>query len=90
MTGFKDLEQTTLPRILVHLSKKGEATRTDLKRSIDASQQAIYNALPLLKENNLIKETTDERFPFAVKISLTEKGKKVAEYLIKIEEMLKN
>lgn len=87
---LKALEQTSLPRILVYLLEKGRASRTDLKRDVEASQQAIYNALPLLLKNGLVEEIQSTSFPYKIEIELTEKGRKVAEHLIEIEKILRN
>jgi DNA-binding MarR family transcriptional regulator len=86
--SISDLEQTTALRILVYLLKRGAASRTDLRRDIDASVAAIYNALPKLRKLGLIKEEGKESFPFTIHVSLTEKGKKVAEHLEEIERIL--
>ena len=86
---LKALEQTSLPRILVYLLKKGRASRTDLKRDIDASQQAIYNALPILLEHGLIRELQSNSFPFKIEIELTKKGRLVAEHLAEIDKILR-
>jgi len=88
MTKLNALEQTALPRILVYLLRKGKASRTDLKNNIDASQQAIYNSLPILKKHELIEETTEASFPRRKLITLTDKGRRVAEYLVGIEKIL--
>jgi len=88
MSKLKILEQTTLPRILVYLLRKEKASRTDLKNDIDASQQAIYNALPILKEHKLIKEISESVFPRRKIIALTDRGRKVALCLAEIERIL--
>jgi len=87
---LKALEQTSLPRILVYLLKKGRASRTDLKKDIDASQQAIYNALPILLEHGLIREIQSNSFPFKIEIELTDKGREVAKRLSEIEDIMKD
>jgi len=88
MSGLDALEQTALPRILVYLLRKKKASRTDLKNDIDASQQAIYNSLPILKKCGLINEISEEVFPRRKLITLTEKGMRVAEHLAEIEKIL--
>ncbi|MFZ7137843.1 MAG: winged helix-turn-helix transcriptional regulator [archaeon] len=82
------LEQTTLPRILVYLLEKEKASRSDLIHEINGSQGAIYNALPMLKESELIAESIAKGFPRRKEIWLTEKGKKVAELLVALTEVL--
>jgi len=88
MILLKTLEQTSLPRILVYLLEKGRASRTELKRDITASQQAIYRAIPLLQRNGLIKEIQSDGFPYKIEIELTQKGRLVAEHLVEIERLL--
>jgi DNA-binding HxlR family transcriptional regulator len=48
----------------------------------------IYNTLPKLKKLRLIHEESKETFPFTVEVSLTQKGRRVAEHLTKIESIL--
>jgi len=59
-----------------------------LRKNIEASVSAIYNALPKLKRLRLIDEESMETFPFTVEVSLTQKGRRVAEHLAKIEAIL--
>lgn len=82
------MEQTAALRILLYLLEKGKASRTDLRRSIDASISAIYNALPKLKKLGLIKEEGRKTFPFTVHVLLTPKGRKVAEQLTLVNNIL--
>ncbi len=86
--SIAELEQTTALRILTHLLKAEKASRTELRKNIEASVSAIYNALPKLKRLRLIDEESKETFPFTVKVSLTEKGRRVAKHLEKIEAIL--
>lgn len=80
---FKVIEQTAAPRILFFLKKNQKASRTELIRNLTASQTAIYNAIEILLKNELIQEN---RQVWKIDISLTEKGKKVADWL---EELIK-
>ena len=86
--SIAELEQTTALRILTHLLRAKKASRTELRKNIDASVSAIYNALPKLKRLRLIYEESKETFPFTVRVSLTQKGRKVAEHLDKIETII--
>jgi len=86
--SISNLEQTTALRILLYLLEKGKASRTDLRRNIDASISAIYNALPKLKKLGLIKEEGHETFPFTIHVLLTPKGRKVAGQLTLINKIL--
>jgi len=86
--SLSKLEQTAAMRILVLLNRKGKASRTQLRQQIDASIDAIYNAIAKLKDLGLINERGKEKFPFTVEVSLTEKGKKAAELAAKLERVL--
>ena len=86
--SIAELEQTTALRILTHLLRAEKASRTELRKNIDASVSSIYNALPKLKKLRLIDEESKETFPFTVEVSLTEKGRSVAEHLARIEVVL--
>jgi len=85
--SLAQLEQTAALRILALLHKREKASRTDLRQQIQASIDAIYNALPKLKDLGLINEESKERFPFTVEISLTQKGRMVGELVVEIEKM---
>jgi len=87
-TSISDLEQTTALRILIYLLEKEKASRIDLRRNIEASVAAIYNALPKLKKLKLIEEESQGKFPFTVHVRLTRKGQKVAEHLAEIGRIL--
>ena len=84
---LKVLEQTSLPRILVYLLK-GSASQTDLNNNIDASQSATYRALSLLQKAELSSISLPQGFSRRKDIMLTEKGKKIAEALEQMEELL--
>jgi len=87
--SLKVLEQTCAPRILVLLFRKKEPlTISALRRMINSSQDALYNALKLLYDNGLIAEEREEDFPRRRLISLTDRGRKVAELLVEIERIL--
>jgi DNA-binding HxlR family transcriptional regulator len=85
---LKILEQTSALQILQFLLSGQPATRTDLKENIDSSQQAIYNAISVLRKANLVTEKAEDKFPFRVTISLTDKGQKIAQYLVEIDKSL--
>jgi len=86
--SLSKLEQTAALRILVLLKKREKASRTQLRQQIDASIDAIYNAIAKLKDLGLINESGREKFPFTVEVSLTEKGRKVAELVANLEKVL--
>ncbi len=62
---------------------------SEIIRKVGASQQAVYNALRKLKDAGLIEEELEQEFPRRRLISLTGKGRKVAEKLEEIEDQLR-
>jgi DNA-binding MarR family transcriptional regulator len=82
------LEQTTAPRIIVYLKEKEKASISEIFKSVRGSQSAKYSALKLLSENKIIKQSPPQGRARRLDISLTEKGKKVADCLIKIVQLL--
>ena len=81
------LEQTSLPRILVYLLK-GSVSQTDLNNDISASQAATYRALDMLQEHGFIIISLPSGFTRRKDIALTDKGKRLAEALQQLEELL--
>jgi len=82
------LEQTTAPRIIVYLKQKEKASISEIFKSVHGSQSAKYSALKLLTENKIIEQSPPQGRARRLDISLTEKGKKVADCLTKIEQLL--
>jgi len=82
------LEQVAALRILVTLLEDKELTLTALSNKIKCSHSALYSALRKLYDANLIMETREKDFPRRRLISLTDKGKKIAELLVEIERIL--
>ena len=60
----------------------------DLRQNIDAAIKTIYSTLRVLMKLNLIEEISSDKFPFTVKIRLSDKGRKIAEHLVEIEKIL--
>ena len=90
--SLRPLEQTGALEILRYLLEKTEVKLTELLyylRSIGVGQSAMYRSLKLLKEANLIDETITD-YPKLRLIRLTEKGRRVAEYVLKIKEILES
>jgi len=87
MAIIRKLEKRAALQILLYLLNGG-ASRTDLRKNIDASVDAIYSALSILLKLGLIKEETLEKFPFSVVVKLTEKGRRIAALLAEIEKIL--
>ncbi|MEM2079418.1 MAG: helix-turn-helix transcriptional regulator [Nitrososphaerota archaeon] len=88
MKGLELLEQTSACRVLVYLSKNDKCTVSDILNKGDFSQTSLYNALRKLKDAGLIQEELEKEFPRRRLISLTDKGRKVAEKLEEIEQIL--
>jgi len=76
--------------ILVVLNRNHdqEWTMTDIVTNGKMNRQTVYNNLKILLELGLITEKKEEGFPPRRLISLTEKGRKVAEKLEEIEVSL--
>jgi DNA-binding HxlR family transcriptional regulator len=83
-----ELEQTSALRMLLFLNKVGKAGRFDLILGVKASQTAIYNALRNLLKVGLIRQIKPVGYPYRKDVELTERGRKVVEYLIEIEKLL--
>jgi DNA-binding MarR family transcriptional regulator len=77
-------------RVLKFLLKKKQASISELKDGIGASQDAIYNAIEKLKASNLLEEKRERRFPRRRLLILTEKGEKVAQKLCEIDNLMNN
>ena len=74
--------------LLITLLKYGRLSLLELREKSNLSNQTVYNNARRLKEMGLIQEELEEEFPRRRLISLTEKGKKVAEKLEEIERLL--
>ncbi|MEM2841626.1 MAG: MarR family winged helix-turn-helix transcriptional regulator [Candidatus Bathyarchaeia archaeon] len=85
---LNSLEKRGALQILLHLHRKGKATRTDLRGHVDASMDTIYTALKVLMELGLVEEMAMDRFPFSVQVTLTEKGRRVAEHIAEVDKIL--
>jgi DNA-binding MarR family transcriptional regulator len=75
--------------LMITLLKYGRLSLLELREKSDLSNQTVYNNVKRLLEMGLIQEELEETFPRRRLISLTEKGKKVAEKLEEIEEELR-
>jgi DNA-binding MarR family transcriptional regulator len=79
---------TPASRILIVLLRNGELLMSDIIVKAKLSRQAVFNNVRDLLEAGLVTEKREEGFPPRRLISLTEKGRKVAEKLEEIEEEL--
>ncbi|MDH7509376.1 MAG: hypothetical protein QHH00_08330 [Methanomassiliicoccales archaeon] len=83
------LENTYALRILVVLKRKGPLFRSILYNLISKSTGAPRIRVDELIEAGLLEEKISTVPPFTKTVSLTEKGKKVAEKVAEIEEILR-
>ena len=88
-SGLKKLErQSGILRLLYHLLE-GESYFTKILGDYDIPNNQLVRSISELKELGLITQRIDNSsYPPKNMISLTPKGKKVAELLKKIEEVL--
>ncbi len=86
--SVRALEQTAAIRLLLLLAKHGKMSMLDIRYHLDASNTAIYNAIKKLSKAGLVNDEYEEHFPRRRLISLTEKGRRVAELLAQIEAVL--
>jgi len=63
---------------------------SDIAVKADLNRQTIFNNVRVLLKEGLVTEKKEEGFPPRRLISLTEKGRKVAEKLEEIERVLKS
>ena len=75
-------------KVILTLHKTSQQTISELIRNSNISPNAVYNAVKKLKDAGLIVEELEKEFPRRRLISLTEKGKFVAEKLTEIERVL--
>jgi len=88
--NLKNLEgQKGILRILVYLLDKGEVSIQNITDNTDLYYSIVKKSSSLLREYGLVNTRVDiSTYPPRNMISLTDKGKKVAEYLKKVEELL--
>ena len=89
--NLKNLEgQKGILRILVYLLDKGEVSIQNITDSTDLYYNIVKKSSSLLREYGLANTRVDNStYPPRNMISLTDKGRKVAEKLKEIEEVLK-
>jgi len=88
--NLKNLEgQKGILRILVYLLDQGEVSIQNITDNTDLYYNIVKKSSSLLREYGLVNTRVDSStYPPRNMISLTEKGKKVAEHLKKVEEVL--
>lgn len=81
--------QKGILRILTFILDKGETNFQRIVDQTDMYDRIVRNSLPILRELELISTRIDKStYPYRNMISLTDKGKKVAEKLKEIEEII--
>jgi len=76
-------------RVLIYLSNVDETNFQSIVERLPLTGRSLYSVIDKLKELELIKTRIDRSsYPPRNMISLTDKGRKVAEYLKKIEKVL--
>jgi len=83
------LENTYALRILSVLIKKGPMFRSILYTTISKSTGAPRNRVDELIELGILEEKVSEVAPYSKTVSLTPLGRRVAEKVAEIEEILK-
>lgn len=74
-------------KIMLYLAKQERAKLSDFKLDLQMGSAAVYRAIKTLYEYDIISEETEGPARY---FSLTEKGKKIADLLMQIENLLKN
>ena len=90
-----ELLLTSAARILIACYKAEQEgitklTKDALSKRANLHMQSVIKQSELLDKEGLVKLEVGEKFPFQHWISLTEKGRRIAEFLAKIEEELKS
>jgi len=90
MSKIEVLEKAGSIEILIALHKnKGKMYVTELKKEIGKGSMSTLNTRLLeLNNSGLIKDEQESKFGGRRYIWLTEQGKKVAKYLLDIEEIM--
>ena len=74
--------------ILVHLNRNEKSTITELVRDAGLNQRTTYSAISNLQKQKLITQKLGNGFPLCKYYKLTGKGKKIAERLEEIYDLL--
>lgn len=82
------LEQLYALRIVVTLLKDGPMFKSVLYSKLSKSTNAPQSRVKDLVAAGLIKEKRSRFAPYSITLELTEKGKKVAELVTRIEKLL--
>jgi predicted transcriptional regulator len=79
---------TSSIRVTLYLYKHPKSGISAIIKNADVDQKAAYAVKDWLEENKLLIVGKKESLPYSPVLSLNEKGKKIAEYLLEIEKML--
>jgi predicted transcriptional regulator len=79
---------TSSIRVMLYLYKHPKSGITAIIKNANVDQKAVYAAKDWLEENQLLIIGKKESLPYSPVLSLNEKGKKIAEYLLEIEKLL--
>lgn len=90
MDPLKILEkQSGILRLIVYLSSEGEKPLTEIRDETDIPVHQLYSSIEKAKELGLVKTRIDQdKYPPRNLISLTVKGKKVADKLEEIKNVI--
>ena len=80
---LKESETKVLLALLLH-----DTPIMTLPKEAKLGSSAVYNSVRWLSERGLVAETREKEAPRRRMIGLTEKGKRVAELLVKVEQEL--
>ena len=79
---------TSSIRVTLYLYKNPKSGITAIIRGTGLDQKAVYHVTGFLGENKLLLVNKKEKPPYSPVLSLNEKGKKIAEYLLEVENLL--
>jgi len=86
--GISVIERTDATTILMLLFERGPLTVTSIMEEGGINRTTFYATLSVLLKAGLVVEDREEVFPRRRIIKLTERGRKVAELLIKVRDIL--
>lgn len=87
--SLRDLnQQVGCLNLILLLFRESPLSKREIVQKLGRSPQAAYGALRVLKELDLIVQVEAQSFPYRKDVSLTEKGRRVAEHLIEVERIL--
>jgi DNA-binding HxlR family transcriptional regulator len=82
--------QTGNLRVLIYLAEIGETNFQNISDSLPLTGRSLYSSIDKLKTLGLISSRIDKTsYPPRIMLSLTPKGKEVAEHLRMVENILR-